>query len=679
MRSSCLVTVLFAMAASATLHCSGFTTKTNGTTTRTLVIADFDTPDLRREYGELTESCPPSVSGAVSFSLEPAQQCGWQDACLHLRYDLGTSSEAPVGFRIDLPSIDASSFDHLALWVKGDAVAGFDSEFQVGFKRPDPGHPGLQETGTAPVSGVTAEWQRIVIPLGRMAGIRDWSELRQFIIVFDPRRTTRRSGAFYLGSVSLLATSAPGPRAGDLVVPLEKQAWEQSLGGRQAAIVHVKNRLRGWPVHLLGEPPSTASSNREFLLHLAHDTWKGLDALSDREYGLPFDHVRFKSASVAVEDAEIGDYTSPTNIGLRLMSITAAHELGFLSEEDALQRLETTLLTLDHLQTYRGFFFNYYDAVSLERTSNFVSFVDSAWLTAGLIVVRNAFPSLADRCTQLIAPASFRLFYDDTWQAIWHGYYVNIGAPSPYHYGVLYAESRVGSLIAIGKGDVPEAQWFSMKRVFPASCLWQTRRPVGVHGKEVCGYPVQGGYYEWNRHRYVPSWGGSMFEALMPTLVLDELAYAPASLGRNDVEHVAVQRDYATGPLAYPVWGMSPSTSPDGRYEEYGVEILGSRGYRAGRVTPHAAALALYVSPDDAAADLRRLIDLYPIYGEYGFYDSVDPRSGEVANTYLALDQSMILIAIANHLNDHCIQRHFASDSIVQRALPIIADEDFFD
>jgi hypothetical protein len=679
MRPNLLGTLLLMALAPGSVQCSAFTTMTRRTATRALVITDFDEKQPQREYGELTESCPASVPGAVSFTLEPAERCGRNGGCLHLRYDLGISPDTPVGFRVDLPSLDASSFDHLDLWVKGDPDAGFDSEFQVGFKRPEPGHPGLQETGTAMVSGVTAEWQRIVIPLARMTGIRDWSDLRQFIIVFHPRRTTTGRGAFYLGSIALLATSAPGPRAGDLVVPLEKQAWEKSLGGRHAAMVHVKNRLRGWPARLLGVPPQIASSDQEFLLQLARDTWNGLEALTDREHGLPFDHVFFKNASVAVEDAEIGDYTSPTNIGLRLISIVAAHELGFVSQEEAIQQLETTLLTLERLQSYRGFFFNYYDAISLERTSNFVSFVDSAWLTAGLIVVRNAFPALVDHCTRLIEQGSFRLFYDDTWQAMWHGYYVNIGAPSPYHYGVLYAESRIGSLIAIGKGDVPEVQWFNMKRVFPASCLWQTRRPVGVCEKDVRGHSVQGGYYEWNEHRYVPSWGGSMFEALMPTLVLDELSHAPASLGRNDVEHATVQRDYALGQLAYPVWGMSPSTAPDGHYEEYGVKILGSRGYQAGRVTPHAAALALYVSPEAAVADLRRLIELYPVYGEYGLYDSVDPRSGEVAHTYLALDQSMILIAVANHLKDHCIQRYFAADPIIQKALPIIADENFFD
>ncbi len=645
---------------------------------RALTIADFDADRPQGTYGELVESCPPSLRGAVRFAVEPAERCGHDGGCLHLRYAFGEPYAAPAGFRIDLQGLDASGFDHLAFWVKGDAVIGHEAEIQVGFRRPDPVHRGLTETATTMVRGISGEWQLLVVRLGRMTGIRDWSNLRHFIIVFDPRRTARKSGAFYVDDITLLRTGEPGPRADDPVVPAKKRAWEAALGGRRAAQVAVKARLVGWPARLLAEPPSQAAPSEEFLLRLAHDTWRGLDALTDREHGLPLDHVRFNASSIEVGDADIGDYTSPTDVGLHLISIVAAHELDLLSQEEALGRLHTTLRTLEGLETFEGFFFNYYDTVSLERTSNFVSFVDSAWLTAGLIVVRNAFPRLSEPCTRLIERGSYRLFYDDVWQAMSHGYYVNVPARSQYHYGVLYTESRIGNLIAIGKGDVPEEHWFKMKRIFPAACGWQTRRPMETGEKNLRGCSVRGGYYEWNGYRYVPSWGGSMFEGLMPTLVLDERAHAPASLGRNDVTHAVVQRRYALEQLGYPVWGVSPSASPHGGYGEYGIEILGSRGYRAGAVTPHAAALALSADPDAAVANLRRLTELYPIYGEYGLYDSVDPASGEVGHAYLALDQSMILISIANHLQDHCIQRHFATDPIVQRVLPIIADEDFF-
>src|SRR5207245_8680196 len=128
--------------------------------------------------------------------------------------------------------------------------------------------------------------------------------------------------------------------------------------------------------------------------------------------------------------------------------------------------------------------------------------------------------------------------------------------------------------------------------------------PHGRVRKEVRGQAFFGGYYEWKGTKYVPSWGGSMFEALMPALVLDEARSAPRSRGASAAAHVDVQRRFAVEELGYPVWGLSPSMTP-GRdvYGEYGARALGVLGYGGGAVTPHAAALALAVTPE-AAADL---------------------------------------------------------------------------
>lgn len=470
------------------------------------------------------------------------------------------------------------------------------------------------------------------------------------------------------------------PGARDIVIAVKKKAWEEALGGEETAKPYIKARLSGWPARFLAGRDTLPRRDDEFVARVARDVWSGLDALTDRENGLPIDNVSFEAGSVAQADARVGDYASVSSIGLRLIAIVAAYEIKLIGEQTATAKLTQLLQTLSQLETYKGFFFNYYDTTSLERTSNFISFVDSSWLTAGLMVVRRTFPDLSEQCTRLIGQADYRFLYDTKLQQMSHGYYVHRAARSKYHYGVLYAESRLGSLIAIGKGDVPAEHWFKMVRTFPAACAWQTQVPVDRRRKEVRGVTVVGGYYEWRGLRYVPSWGGSMFEALMPTLVLDERAYAPRSLGANDEVHAVVQRRYALEELSYPVWGMSPSATPiGGAYSEYGVKVLGDVGYEAGTVTPHAAALALSVSPQPALANLRRLAELYDIYGAYGFYDSVDPHAGAVAHTYLALDQSMMFIALANYMNDGCIQKRFASDPIALKALPVIADENFFD
>src|SRR5262249_36869646 len=137
-----------------------------------------------------------------------------------------------------------------------------------------------------------------------------------------------------------------------------------------------------------GDRDFVAEGDREFVARIARDTWRGLEALTDRENRLPVDHVHLGATPA---DARVGDYTNVTSVGLRLIAIVAASELRLVSAEQAVERLRALLDTLARLETHDGFFFNYYDTTSLERTSNFISFVDSAWLTAGLIVTRNAF------------------------------------------------------------------------------------------------------------------------------------------------------------------------------------------------------------------------------------------------------------------------------------------------
>jgi hypothetical protein len=462
------------------------------------------------------------------------------------------------------------------------------------------------------------------------------------------------------------------------VVAVIKKAWEANLGGEQAARRYVRARLTRAPSRLLAAHPAKALNDRDFVDRVARDTWSGLEAMTDRINGLPINNIRLAEVDGNL-DVRVGDYAGTTDIGLSLIATVAAFDLGYIDAAAAAARITRVLRTLAQLETHDGFFYNFYDTTSLERTSDFVSFVDSSWLTAGLMVARTTFPALHADLSRLIERTDYGFFYDDRLRQMSHGYYVSVDLRSRYHYGVLFAESRLGSLIAIGKGDAPEEHWFAMVRTFPASCDWQQQTPRGRRARTVRGHRVLGGWYEWVGLQYVPSWGGSMFEALMPRLLIDEPRYAPRSLGRNGDVHSVVQRRYAVETLGYPVWGLSPSWTPSSGYSEFGVPPLGSAGYKAGPVTPHAAALALLATPAEAVTNLRRLADGYDAYGEFGFYDAVDAESGDVAHTYLTLDQAMTLIAMANYLTDGAVQKRFAADSIAQRALPLLADEDFFE
>ena len=655
-----------------------------------MILADFDGD----RHAGLAWHAPPGLVGSLAqFALVSAPEQVVHGKALHLQYwfpeaaralaHAGLHSQAAeVRVRLSLPDVDASAYDALVFWIKGDATHGFAAMLEVGFLRPHPALPGAFQAGGFRVTGITDRWQQMVIPLHLMTGIHEWKHLSAFFLSIHPRPSPTPSGAYFIDEIRLVTTGAPGPRVTDAVSTPAKEAWEAALGGPDTVPARLQERLTGWPQVAIVEPRTLPTDGNTFLWRLARDTWRGLVAMTDRRSGLPIDNLRFRRPSVALHDAIIGDYTNITNIGLQLIAVAAAHAAGLVAEAEAVTLLGQTLTTLERLETFAGFFYNYYDTTSLERSSHYLSFVDSTWLTAGLIVVRNAFPILAERCTRLINQNNYRWFLDPLYEVMFQGYHVHLGRPAAYHYGLLYTEARLGSLIAIGKGDVPAAHWFKLHRTLPNTpeYAWQSQPPLHRVAKRIWDQPYFGGYYEWQGVRFVPSWGGSMFEALMPSLVLDELLYAPTSLGHNNRLHAVIQRRYALEELGYPVWGLSPSASPaTGAYEEYGVKPLGIRGYAAGAVTPHAAALALVVMPEAALINLHQLAQRYPLYGDFGFYDSVDPISGQVAYHYLYLGQAMLFIAVVNHLTDYAAHRLFVADPIIQRVLPLLRAEHFFD
>ena len=170
-----------------------------------------------------------------------------------------------------------------------------------------------------------------------------------------------------------------------------------------------------------------------------------------------------------------------------------------------------------------------------------------------------------------------------------------------------------------------------------------------------------------------------MFEALMPTLILDEKRLSPKGLGLNDERHARIQVKYALEKLEYPVFGMSPSCVPGGGYSEYGVKPLGMKGYKAGVVTPHATFLALEFMPKECIKNIRALLAKYDAYGEYGFYDAIDVKTGKIAMEYLCLDQAMSLVALNNYLNNGAIRKRFSADPISKNAEELLKVEDFFE
>jgi cyclic beta-1,2-glucan synthetase len=249
----------------------------------------------------------------------------------------------------------------------------------------------------------------------------------------------------------------------------------------------------------------------------------------------------------------------------------------------------------------------------------------------------------------LLNEMDFRFLYDEPRQLLSIGYRVSDGTPDPDCYDLLASEARLASFIAIAKGDVPVRNWFQLGR---------TLTPV-------------------DRGSALVSWSGSMFEYLMPSLVMR--APAESLLGQTNRFVVRRQIGYG-GELGLP-WGISESAynvrdlELTYQYSNFGVPGLGlKRGLSEDAViAPYATALAAMVDPQAAAGNYGRLAGAGGC-GTFGYYEALDytqsrlPAGKPVAvvRTYMAHHQGMTLVAFDNTLFDGAMRARFHAEPIIQ-------------
>lgn len=659
------------------------------------VIADFEGEGLKNSLGgesgswNIDEDNPGSV---IDIQIVEKSEPFQNDHALRVDYKLDSPEPVQNGFWTKLRNFDSEKYDHLQFDIRGDSEKPFTTVLKIELKKFKDAERVEKIKGASVIKGITSAWQTIRIPLNQMTGLLNFydpevwknpslgrKDLDEFVVVLENRRVSEKIGTFYIDNIKFVNLGKKLPTAVDFP-PRKGEKTPVRLEGVDFMKFLVK-RLQGFPERSRIRKKFSKSDER-FLMQIARDTWRFFDHIVDREHQLPLDTIQIGAKKPIDTDAFVGDYTNVTNIGIYLMCLVSAYDLGFISRGEAVKRLNATLDTIDKLAHHSsGFLFNYYDTTTIERTSYFVSLVDSGWLDVGLYVAKQAFPEeLKERIEKILATHNYSFFYDPVEEQMFHGFYDNLNVYSDYHYGSFYTEPRAISYMAIARGDVPKDHWFRMVRTFPDSYSWQTQMPKQREIKKtVLGISFYGGFYEWNGIDYVPSWGGSGFEALMPVMVLKERELGVNGLGLNDKRHVQMTIDYTLNHLKMPVWGMSPSSRPEGGYSEYGVKVLGSRGYPAGVVTPHASILALEFAPQAVVQNLRELVKRYDIYGPYGFYDAVTPETGLVARKYLALDQGMILIALNNFLNHGAIRNRFHSDPAIKSGEALLTEENFFE
>ena len=615
------------------------------------VIDDFNNPELKNHFGEpwkIEEPEPGELKAEFAAKQDALQ--GKRGNALFLTASLKANEKAV--FKSWLKGLDVSQAQAVVLKCQiNSQTSSFNGKLELVLK---------DVSGNEEISDLTSiclsadGWKDAVIPRSSLKKI-DWNKIDEAAFLLSA------------GAEPLIAQ-----------IKIDEFAF---YGKGDVEFLSKKDNLRGFPSkpYLSGRKAEVLAKeeSHEFMAEIAKDTWKYFDNALDKTTQLPVDHIL-----IGHSGGDIGAYTTPTNLAMYFLACVSAYELGFITKKEAVGRIQKTFNTLRQVKRWKGFHYNYYNTATLQVTRNYISSVDSGWLAAAWIVIRQAFPKeLGPEATRFLKEINFNEFYDDGIGQIRLGFDGEKNDYSPYHYGLIATEARVMSFIGIGKGDLSREHWWFIYRTPPNQWTWQNQKPQGKE-VEIERVTFFQGYYVHQGRKYVPSWGGSLFEFLMPTLVLKEKELALKSLGLNDRVATEIQIDYGLNRQGYPVWGLSPCTTSSGRqsrYAEYGVKYLGVKGYRdEGIITPHASILALDTLPEHVIDNLRRLLELYDIYGEYGLYDSVNVRTQQVNPEYIALDQGMILVAIANYVKNGVIKEYFHRDEIAQKAQSLLPLEEWF-
>lgn len=567
----------------------------------------------------------------------------------------------------------------------------------------------------------------------------------------------------------------------------------------------------GWWISIPFLPPAQdlTEEQRKFLRASARRTWRFFaEFVGPQDNWLPPDNFQ------EYPTAAIASRTSPTNMGMSLLSALAAYDFGYIPAGEFLRLADNTMSTMEKLERYRGHFYNWYDTRTLTPLRpQYVSSVDSGNLAGGLLTLQaglaelkdhpvlsprafhglqdtaqvlsehapssripelakkirqlqdtlqaltrdglpptlaaadialaeirrhgeglaaslpptaldgelhywtNAFVSqarmfaddlrslvadpqqvgdiprlaelargeadgtpsaaglasqrtaalerlaiiddLMERCRELAA-MDFEFLYDTSRDLLTIGYDVGERRRDPSCYDLLASEARLTSFLLIAQGQIPQKHWFTLGRLLTS------------HGRDVS----------------LISWSGSMFEYLMPQLVMP--SYESTLLEQTCKAAVSRQIEY--GRQRGVPWGISEScyNATDVlhvyQYRAFGVPGLGfKRGLGDDLViAPYASALALMVLPREACRNLQALA-ASEFQGAYGFYEAVDytpsrvlrGKSHAVVRAFMAHHQGMSLLAFEHVLLGQPMQRRFmaspqvrATDLLLQERVP---------
>ena len=420
--------------------------------------------------------------------------------------------------------------------------------------------------------------------------------------------------------------------------------------------------------HLFGRIKRLDKNQEKNLIEVAKRTWGFFDSMmNDTNNYLPTDNFQENRRY------KIANRTSSTNIGFGIMAIIDAYDLGFITKEDAVERLVKIYKTIMKLEKWHGHLYNWYNIKTLEPLRpRFVSTVDSGNFVSILFVAKEFFISeknklynympgtnvekfnealdkLLEDTLTLIKQTDFSVLYNTSRNLFSIGFDVESGMLVDSYYDMLMSENRITSLVSIAKKDVTSKHWFAL-----------ARNLVDVDG-----------------YKGLMSWAGTSFEYFMPYLFMKSYEYTliDQSMFLCEYSQIKYAKKYKVP------FGISESayakrdTDLNYQYKSFGIPWLGlKRGLNSSLVVaPYASILMLEVAPKKVYDNLVRLKKL-GLYSSFGFYESIDYTKenlhdnvdSEIIRTYMAHHQGMALTAINNYINHGIVRNRFHSDAGVK-------------
>ena len=403
-------------------------------------------------------------------------------------------------------------------------------------------------------------------------------------------------------------------------------------------------------------PPAVKPAHREKLLAEAGKLWRFFeDYVTEEEHFLPPDNVQYTPVY------RIAHRTSPTNIGMYLLSCISAADLSVTDTETAVTCISRTMETVERLEKYEGNLYNWYSTSDLSPSGSFVSSVDSGNFICCLVAVKEWLKEkgesrLAEKTEKIIEETNLRIFYNKARNLFSTGIDAQTKKLTPNCYDMLMSEARMLSYFAIAAGQVPKKHWQALSR-------------TSARNGKYAG-PV--------------AWTGTMFEFFMPELLLNS---KKGSLSYEALKY-AIYCQRERGRKKGVPFGISESAyfSFDRElnylYKAHGVQKLALCGgmNREYVISPYSTFLALSHSFNACMNNLERIMAGGFFHEKYGCYEAIDltiHRTGgkeAVVKSHMAHHVGMSMGGIANALLDGRLQKLFLADETMDRANELLEE-----